>query len=596
MKEQTLFKLKPVSKINDDFFVFDTETGIRNGNKIHYKLKGNPAGFIFGCIYGKVDGREYKRTIFSVDEFLQEFKKEIYTDKHVFAHNAEYDLNTIFQNIYVADPQAKFNGKFICMSNDNAIFADSLNIFQTSVAEIGKMIGVSKRKLGTKKTMRSDCDLLCHKYNDVKRCEYDCIIVWKALFKAFEKSGSIKLTLASLSLTFYRRFYQPYNFDVHKLNERFFESYYGGRTEIFVKGETTSYVIDRNSAYPFCMAYSKFPNVSKMFERTIELSEVDFLLNEYEGQLHCTIEHSDIYFGCLPYRDKGLLIFPTGTLTGTWTFPEIRNALKYGCKIIKTFNAVYSRPIESPFKGFVESQYKERFRTNDEFEIYMIKIFMNCLYGKFASRIEFEHEYFNDLSLSLPRYKELLQSGQLAELKIIDPIKNNGFFKKIVKKKQSCSIPSFAAYITAYQRIDLFEMLMKCKQENRKPTYCDTDSVAMEKINGIISGFNLGDWKIENKLITYITALKNYTVEKIMLDAEWEKIYGHKEEKIKGVPKRAVKLKESEWRFVKVTKTKEGIRRGITIGDTILIKKEISGDYSKRIVDGQETKPIIIKP
>ena len=65
--------------------------------------------FIFGVVYGY----EYTKVIYSVKEFQDEFKQKRYSKKKVFAHNAEYDLNVLYDNIYELDKKAIFNGKFI---------------------------------------------------------------------------------------------------------------------------------------------------------------------------------------------------------------------------------------------------------------------------------------------------------------------------------------------------------------------------------------------------------------------------------------------------------------------------------------------------
>ena len=39
------------------------------------------------------------------------------------------------------------------------------------------------------------------------------------------------------------------------------------------------------------------------------------------------------HIGPLPYKHKGKLVFPVGTITGAWTFHEIRLAVERGAKI-----------------------------------------------------------------------------------------------------------------------------------------------------------------------------------------------------------------------------------------------------------------------
>ena len=90
-----------MNKLKYNFFVFDTETT---------KLEPMPKNFVFGVIYGF----NYQKVIYSVADFKKEFNHKRYENKFIFAHNAEFDLLTIFGNIIInIDNSAVFNGRFI---------------------------------------------------------------------------------------------------------------------------------------------------------------------------------------------------------------------------------------------------------------------------------------------------------------------------------------------------------------------------------------------------------------------------------------------------------------------------------------------------
>jgi len=138
--------------------------------------------------------------------------------------------------------------------------------------------------------------------------------------------------------------------------------------------------------------------------------------------------------------------------------------------------------------------------------------------------------------------------------------------------------------------------LLKC--EKNRPVYCDTDSIAVENDYGIISGNNLGEWSKEGaindhtklwtpKIIYQINGLKNYR----FIDPKTSKY----EEKLKGVPKKAVKINDNTYQYFDLSKTKEALKRNIDAGVLMRRTKEISGKYTKRIVlaDGN-TQPIEI--
>jgi hypothetical protein len=92
----------------------------------------------------------------SVESFKKEFDNDIYKDKYVFAHNAEFDLTGIFGNIIKnVDRSAVFNGKFITANYKGIKFGDSMNIYPSSVKKIGEMLGSEKLENKKGKTVRS---------------------------------------------------------------------------------------------------------------------------------------------------------------------------------------------------------------------------------------------------------------------------------------------------------------------------------------------------------------------------------------------------------------------------------------------------------
>ena len=115
---------KSVRALENKFFVFDVETTC---------LEPQPKNFVFGCLYGY----NSRKTFYKVDDFIEEFNRPFYKDKYIFAHNAEFDLLTIFGNVFVeVDNSAIFNGKFISAKYKDLLFCDSMNIFPTSVAKL----------------------------------------------------------------------------------------------------------------------------------------------------------------------------------------------------------------------------------------------------------------------------------------------------------------------------------------------------------------------------------------------------------------------------------------------------------------------------
>lgn len=572
-----LKKLKKRNTLLTDFFVMDTENGERKGKRVKYNFNKR---FIFGVIYG----HNFQQTFYSREEMtyaLQTDKR--FKNKIVFAHNAEYDLTILYDNIYQRFPEAIFNGKFICCDNGNCMFADSGNIYvHASVEKIGKLLGMPKQDI-----------LYDHWYSDIlqshiKYCTQDCAIVYEALYQTFEFAGAIKITQASLSMAYFRTFHQKFDIEHNEETKHFYDSYFGGRTEAFKIGKTNASVIDVNSMYPFVMKTERFPN-PKFFKVIVNVNVKVFLkkyLNQYEGCLYASIIHRKTTFGFLPYKTNGKLLFPVGEFSGCWNFNEIRYALEEGAITIeKITKIVYAPAMESPFVDFVNHLFTERFKTDSELEIDRIKRYMNSLYGKFAQRISEEHIYIENIEKQYHVIQEHQQKKTFIRYLPFNAQRSDGFLvvKTTKKVDTSFSIPSFASYITSGARVILLKELYRIERLN--PVYCDTDSIFFEINEGVYpSSKQLGKFKLENKIVTEIRGLKNYKyIEN-----------GEEKRRLKGIPVKAIpgRLPDS-WEYFNLTKTKESLRRNIDAGTRVKRTKQITGKYDKRIVfaDG-ETKPI----
>ena len=607
-KLKRLWKLKPSVKLCTDFYVFDTETGIRKKDGyIYWCLNAQPKSFIFGVIYGL----NYTKVIHSVDEFKEVLKESRFKKRKIFAHNAQYDLNTIYGNIFELDHEAIFNGKFICATNGNCTFADSGNIFVgASVATIGNMMGLNKQKLGDHQ-YRTKIDKKMPNgipSSDINYCIRDCQIVWDALLAVFEFAGEIKITQASLCMAYYRRYHQPYHIDHNENTKYFWASYYGGRTEVFKLGKTHSKVLDVNSMYPYCMKTIAFPN-PKFLKQELNMSVSLFMkyLGWFEGMAFMDVYHKDSWIGFLPVKNGTKLLFPVGNISGAWNFNEIRFALEKGMiEIKKIHKVIYSEPLKSPFVSYVDSLQEQKLKAElegNQFNRDRAKRFSNSLYGKFAQRITQETIYISDVNKEWGTIQEYQRTGKFIRLMMFNKKRNDAFLI-VSNSKQidiSYSIPSFASYITSAARVILLQKILEL--EHNRVVYCDTDSVFFEIDNGVKSNFALGGWKVENKLITEIRGLKNYKYIEAAGNEVWRvkgvpvnkgktiKIF-HEDDSETEVPT-VEQIDENKFRYYNLVKSKEALKRNIEPGVIMERLKTIKNTYDKRIVlQNGETSPI----
>ncbi len=598
---KVLQRLKPRVKLLTDFYVFDVETGydapycnlpreenidgntiIRRG--IQWWLHGRPETFKYGVIYGK----NYTKIFYSLDELKLELLTKRFKNKKVFAHNATYDLTTIYGNIFTLDKQAIFTGsRFISCTNGNCIFADSMNIFVgQSVKKIGEQLGTKKAELG--ESLWSENGIT---FKEINYCIRDCEIVWDALVRSFEFAGDIKITQASLSMTYFRRHHQLYNIEHNENTAYFWDSYYGGRTEAFKIGKTHASVIDVKSMYPDQMKKLSFPN-PKFLKVATNVNTKIFtqrFLPYYEGCLYAEVFHEPIWCGLLPVKREGKLLFPVGNLSGCWNFNEFRFALSTGYIKIKNISKiVYAERMASPFAEFVDQLFmlktKAELEGND-FWRDLYKRYVNSLYGKFAQKIDEESIYIENIEKQYDLILEYQKKGLFKKLSLFNASRLDAFLIIGSQKNISInySIPSFASYITSGARAKIAEKLLAL--EKNKVVYCDTDSIFMENTFGVKEENFLGGWSFEDKIVTEIRGLKNYKFIK----------EGKNYHRLKGVPVKAKKLTENSYQYFNLIKTKESLRRNLDAGVLVERRKEIKGLYTKRIVlENGDTLPIIL--
>lgn len=561
---KTFNKLRELKK-KQDFFVFDVET---------WGLNATSEAFALGVIYG--NGYYFESSDYV--EFLTELTSEKFKNKIIFAHNALYDLSTMFGNIITElDEKAIFNsGKFILAKRNGTTFADSLNVLPAKLEAIGDLMKMPKGKTPQKfiDNLRGPLE-----DSDFLYCAMDCKIIFKALEKIFEEIGCIRVTLASLSMAYFRRKFLPkpifYN---SSLIYEFFDSYYGGRVECFILGKTYAQKFDINSMYPYAMVNCKFPDPSRI--KKIEnptLQEFLYHLEYHEGMAEIKVNHKKTYFGFLPYRYNKKLCFPTGIFSGKWNLNEIRFALENkAIEILEVKSIIYAPSIPSIFKEFVETLYNRRIQSNDEFEKYLLKIIMNSLYGKFAQKKSVDTIYVDELTTKiLNKYPEAIITPFSTE--------RSDAWLSIEKEDYSYNtIPSFSSYITSYSRVLLLKYMLQYAENGI--AYCDTDSIAMANYTKEVeTGNKLGQFKKESSIIVNILGNKSY-----------EELSGKLV--LKGIPKDSTKLENGVFTTKSMVKPRTALRRNLQAGHFITTTKSVKSTYDKRIVfpDGT-TEPIHIK-
>jgi hypothetical protein len=484
-------------------------------------------------------------------------------------------------------------------------FIDTMSYTPMSVEKLGVIVKIEKLKKPetftklpkTKKEIQYNID---YNINDSLISKTFIEFLFKGLG---ELGASIKLTIGSCALSLFRNKYLDTEYfrapkdDILKM----FNAYYGGRTECFVRGRLSDYtempykMYDINSLYPFVMK-NKYPNPNTM--RHCYRNDKHYI-EEYEGMSHVKIYCPYMKYPLLPMRTKDKLLFPVGEWSGWYCHNELREAVKLGYVIKKVKETYYFKETCEPFSEYVDALYKKRFEykeQNSEMET-ITKLLLNSLYGKFGQKFIDKENVVSSLIFNPNDTK--IKSYE---------IYNDNFVR--VKEDREPSVfcmPMWAAYVTAYARIEIYKYI---KEHN--PLYVDTDSIITR--NEIQTGKELGAMKCEmiikdgilikpkfyaviNKFPRklFCPECKNI-MEKFNDDEEYicrehNIILSDNKVKIKGVGrkldfeifKKTVYGKEHTIEYTKFVKFKESMRREIKVNSIIPMIKTLDLFDTKRM-------------
>jgi len=348
----------------DDFWVFDTEDD----------SKGNIYWIDF---YNGV-----KHTYFSNRDRALEWLH--CQEGEFWAVNLEYDMINLFGPLLDQLCVLTYGGFGLLKANiyqKKVQFRNTLRHWPMSVEEMGERLGYPK--------LPFDPTSLVY-------CQRDTEVTYlfiKAMFERYRELGieEIKATLPSTSLAFFTERWCKVNWFRHgdmDIWKFLAESRYGGRCEVFQTGPISGAIheYDINSSYPAAMTSQKFPDLDTMRRKK---SNPNF---EKAGVARCTVKCPPLEFPLLPYKEQAgtKLLFPVGTLSGTWTYVELKKAVELGYTIQAVYDCLEYDLMPSPFSEYMRFIYGKRMEVKgkDELMSYTLKILMNALFGKWGEEGE----------------------------------------------------------------------------------------------------------------------------------------------------------------------------------------------------------------
>lgn len=578
-----------------------------------------------------VQEKIYEGTYNSEDDFTKFLRKccSMRNTSYIYFHNLKFDFK-FFENHLPREfgyEIVEKNGNFyeIKFFKEYRIFdkrkndfriqrkyvlhlRDSLKLLLVSVDEIGKSLKFPKGKVNY------DCEI---SEEFIEYGKQDCRIVRKALWNLvqFVKENfgmsefcieKMPLTLPSLAKKVWEYLLrQEYGEDAHILvfdqfatdYEDFFRKYYfGGRVEVFDFSEQFNKAYnDVNSYYPSIMHNYQFPlppyRFQKVDEWDFEIGEIlkDKSVFAVFGEIN---EQQPIPL-CPVRMESGKIMYPIGHKT-VFLFREEFEYLTQVCKqSVKVKQILYCSDWGYIFKDFVELTYfkrkeeKDKGKKGNQFLIYLLKIFQNALYGKFAeNKLKDSLEFFTiDAFQALPEEKHqmLLDSGKCE----IVEYGEEEYMLIRDKKLHKVDINIFYAMrITALCRLDLHQKMVKMQDLS----YVDTDSLVGEKIE---DSNELGHLKVEFYADKFqALGCKEYAYcvkEKVLTVMNCNFYVENINAKMKGFGR--VKYEQFEQFVIQYLKPKrqwrpagflEVINRGLQPNEIIVFDKEKSAFYDKR--------------
>lgn len=512
------------------------------------------------------------------------------TKRIILAHNTKYDLNAagglywLNELGYTLDFFAEDNPFIMSFIKETQhgkktlVMLSSTNWYGViSLKKLGDLFNLPKLDTDVFNAPQEEILTYCHR--DVEILKAACLGYLD--FVVEKDLGVSSYTIAKQAMVAFRHRFMHHNIYIHDKEEPLIlerASYYGGRTEVFRLGAIDGkvYGYDVNSMYPSVMRSNNYPTGIEGMKSDLSIKQVKQLINN-----HCLLAGEvwlDTDEPVYPYKEGGKLTFPTGRFKAVLSTPEIEYAINND-HIVK-FGRICSYRSAPIFTDYVDFFYGERLKAKangDKIRDKMYKLFLNSLYGKFGQLQRYNEKFNRNVDVKPTFGVMKVVNSKTEERHTVKVIGKAMFYKEKLTGAEAESFDSFptiAAHVTAYARMQLWSLIKAAGRENTY--YCDTDSLFVNErgkerleSSGFVHSTELGKVKLEkqtDKLI--IHGLKDYE-------------FGD-EIKIKGIPKKAVKIDENKYLCRQWPGTSTFLRSGDVRGyHTHLMIKNLKREYNK---------------
>lgn len=447
-----------------------------------------PKPFLWGLYTGE-EYHEFKDTAAFVDFIVDK-------DVVLYAHNGgKFDWHFITEYIEDFEPLSIIAGRIAKFKIGACEFRDSYNIIPAPLAAYQKdEIDYAIFEADEREKPENWAKITSY-------LKSDCIYLHELVTEFAELYGR-GLTQAGSAMTFWSKLSgipKPQSSALYY--ERLAPYYYGGRVECFKIGTINHpfKVVDINSAYPFAMLHEH-----PWGENYVETDTLDDLTDDEISRTFITLK--TMGRGAFPFRTKDGLEFPNDDLIRDFhiTGHEFLAARDTDClppyqivsvkiyldtiSFVDYVNHFYAMKKEAgAFMKALGPAHPDYPRWAAQY--LFAKIFLNSLYGKFASNPE-KYETFMTVPASM----------------LADVTENNDwFFCKLISEETAIiNQPleeesrryynvAVAASITGFVRAYLWRSIKQCDGV----LYCDTDCIVATDVDRLEQGPELGQWELE---------------------------------------------------------------------------------------------------
>jgi len=457
-----------------------------------FKAGRVPKPFLWG-FYHPLSGEYYEFD--DTEEFIDFVSGQ---EIIVYAHNGgKFDWHFIIEKISHYEPLTIINGRLAKFKIGLAEFRDSYNIIPAPLSAYQKTkIDYAIFEEGEREKPENMA-LISDYLKD------DCVYLGQMVIDFIETYG-MNITQASAAMKFWAKLS---DIKRPKSSKYYYEEmskyYYGGRVECFYTGEVEEEfeVIDIRSAYPWAMKKKHPWGLEYNTDDTLEGLSDDEISRSF-----ITLTAQSL--GAFPLRTKNGLRFPCDGemrefhITG-W---EYLSALETGTLQNAIVSEVRTYADTISFEEYVDYF----FALKDEADLALKKIdqnhpeygkwsaqrlfaklFLNSLYGKFASNPENYQEFMTLPSDMLDGAKEIDGWFYCKMISADTAVVN----RPLEEEKHRYFDVAVAASVTGCVRAYLWENIQKC----HGVLYCDTDSIAAHDVSGAALGPKLGEWENEGQ-------------------------------------------------------------------------------------------------